>query len=115
MKIGEKNGCVLNQYGGQRDSQLLSEHTLHRYVWGSADQNNSLFNSTLELAGKITGYVNVENGWCSITSKERGVSNPVKISKRKAYSFILLYVVTRHEHVWRIENLVPCIHKIGCI
>jgi hypothetical protein len=34
------------------------------------------------MTGKITGYGNMEKSRSLITSKEREVSNPVKISKR---------------------------------
>jgi hypothetical protein len=60
------------------------------------------------MAGKITGSGNMEKGRCLVTSKEREVSNPVKISKRKNYSLILLYIMPCHGHVWRNGNLVPC-------
>jgi hypothetical protein len=51
------------------------------------------------MASKITGSGNMEKGRSLITSKEREISNPVKISKRKTYSLILLYIMPCYGHV----------------
>jgi len=52
------------------------------------------------MKGKITGSGDMQKCRSLITSKEWKVSSPVKISKRKTYSFILVYIMPRHGHVW---------------
>jgi hypothetical protein len=97
MKLGDKiAGYQINM----EDSAIVSCYQkTHFTALRETEQITATASLTLKMANKITGCCNMEKGRNLINSKEREVSNSIKISKRKTYSLILFYIMPCHGHV----------------